>query len=53
MHECPDCGQACACDQEDPWLDCEHQCEPGDADDSDVLDEDDDEEGLDLGGEEE
>ena len=42
MHECPECGQACACDQEDTWLDsesesCEHQCEPGDADDEDRI----------------
>lgn len=32
MHECPDCGQACACDIEDVWHDeapddCSHVCE--------------------------
>lgn len=31
MHECPHCGQACACDGEDVWNDaaaygCEHEC---------------------------
>lgn len=34
MHECPDCGQACDCDQEDYWNDwdseeaemCVHGC---------------------------
>ena len=32
MHECPDCGQACACDMEDHWNnaaseECQHECE--------------------------
>ena len=43
MHDCPECGQACYCDQEDvmhdePPADCRHDCDPAD------LDEDDDEE---------
>ena len=51
MHECPECGQACACDQEDTWLDsesesCEHQCEPGDLDEDDDPGDSDDEEDL-------
>lgn len=46
MHECPDCWQVCTCDGDDTWLDsesetCEHQCEPGDDDPDDFLDEDD------------
>ena len=33
MHDCPDCGQACDCDQEDTWWDevpddCGHECDP-------------------------
>jgi len=32
MHECPDCGMACACDGDDVWMDyaawdCRHNCE--------------------------
>lgn len=27
MHECPDCGQACACDIEDMWQDAPNDCQ--------------------------
>ena len=34
MHECPECGQACACDMEDHEQsapdDCSHECDPKD-----------------------
>jgi hypothetical protein len=38
MHECPQCGQACACDGEDTWFDeapddCECECEDLDNED--------------------
>jgi hypothetical protein len=38
MHECPDCGQVCCCDQDDTWNDaasdeCEHECTEYDDDD--------------------
>jgi hypothetical protein len=40
MHECPECGQACDCDQDDVWMDdlqtmlhCSHECEQFDDDD--------------------
>ena len=40
MHECPECGQACDCDQEDVWMDdlqtmlhCSYECEQFDDDD--------------------
>lgn len=47
MHECPDCGQACDCDQEDTWNDaaaddCEHWCEGQDVDGEDDFYEHDD-----------
>ncbi len=29
MHECPDCGQACACDQDDLWQPAPEDCECG------------------------
>lgn len=46
MHECPECGQACDCDQDDTWFDdlqtmlsCTHQCDGiYDEDDSDDFD---------------
>lgn len=38
MHECPNCGQACACDIEDTWFegvdDCIH-CDGNNCDDND------------------
>lgn len=42
MHECPDCMQACDCDGEDTWhdwpssdvLNCTHECEEFEDDDS-------------------
>ena len=42
MHDCPDCGQACACDGEDTWNDeasedCVHDCDPQDIEDDDYL----------------
>lgn len=43
MHECPWCGQACACDMEDVWhdapRDCLHNCEE---EDEEEFDNDDD-----------
>lgn len=45
MHECPNCGQACACDGEDTWFDewanCECPCDDEEADDDLYGDEDD------------
>jgi hypothetical protein len=37
MHECPECGQACDCDDDDTWMDtddCTHACD----DERDELD---------------
>jgi hypothetical protein len=46
MHECPECGQACDCDQEDTWIDdpdfCTHDCE--DFEDDDLMPDFEDEE---------
>lgn len=36
MHECPDCGQACACDGEDMW-NAASECEPEPEDDAPYL----------------
>lgn len=50
MHECPECGQACDCDNEDTWfdspVDCLHDCEDLDS----LEDPDDDYELFELAG---
>lgn len=44
MHDCPECGQACDCDEEDTWIEddeifeqCIHECEDFEDEEDDPM----------------